>query len=1403
MLPTGLFWSADELHSAIVRHPLLMPPQARVTEAIARMAQAQTELEIFTVIGDSSLSGELTPIVAEALRQTSHQTAPTQTAERSEISRPEISSLVAPLSSLSLDRRSVFATVRSSCVVVVDRSLDRPPLDPNLSSPHCPPLATASGYVPETISGTESETIPSLGMGTVLGIVTEGDIVRLLAQGASLEQLTLAAVMQSPHLVLPEVLPHDACSDRAALLSQLQHLSSSPVPVVNDRGDVVGLVTATSLQLAQSVVLNVPTPSSPSIEVQPPDLPKSDLQPPDLQASDLQPPHSRKPNFIKRLVDNLPGVIFQFAPSPNAAPATPTVTPTTAPNITDIRQGVLRFISHGVEVLTGYSPTLFYAGQQTLGGLIHPADRELVRTRVQQAIDQSIPYRIEYRLQTRSGHYLWLQEQGQGYYDSQGKLLWLDAIAINITDLQQTKANLKESEARYRALLEGASDAIFLADIHGNITEVNRQAEQLTGYSRQQLTQMHIQQLHPPCDHERAIAAFRETCNQDRRSVLNLGLLCADGSAIPVDITGTVLEINGSLVVLGIFRDARERKRIEEQLRRQEAHLLSAQRIAKLGSWEFEIGSRQITWSDEVFHLFGYDPAQKPPSYDELQALLHPDDRQQHDLLIQQAITSGQAYEMELRVQLPHRSEHTLLVRGEAILDDQGQSIRLLGTVLDITDRLRSQAALQATEAKLKAILKYAPMAIFVKDVEGRYLLINDNFPLGRQTSTADCLGKTDLEIFPEATARQFRANDQHVWQVGHTCEFQETLEDGEITYTFLSTKFLLRDEADRPYALGGISADITARQAAEIQLQKTNQELARATRLKDEFLANMSHELRTPLNAILGMSEVLQESILGDLNADQQQAITTIEQSGSHLLELINDILDLSKIEAGKVELERSTVPVDELCQSSLSFIQHLAMKKSIRLVVDIPDEIRQFCLWVDRRRVRQVLINLLNNAVKFTPDHGEITLSVQLETHVPHSNLTTGSVPSNLGFVQAWENPQTWDLLDESAPATPIEPDQPSPHHPGISFTVADTGIGIAEQDQSKLFQAFVQIDSSLSRHYEGTGLGLTLAKRVVELHGGTIGLVSEPNVGSQFTIYLPPSCLSGMDTRFGVRSGFYRAGANLLSRLSVAGGSGLAETPIATDRLNQREFLGEDQPESLLDDPLNPSLDQQADQQADQLADQQAGKRSGDPDAADEDVRSVPRSGFDPSAELTNYADRLDTSLESLTAYSSASIEYLLRHQQHPLRAISILVVEDNATNLEMIASYLEKVGYRILTAENGREAIELAETTYPDLILMDVHMPVMDGLTAVQQMRSMVELAEIPIVALTALAMDGDQERCLSAGFSDYLPKPVPLKSLAGQVANWLKSSLHLQAKHAVFEHLFEHLNDDFKHEKNHD
>lgn len=385
--------------------------------------------------------------------------------------------------------------------------------------------------------------------------------------------------------------------------------------------------------------------------------------------------------------------------------------------------------------------------------------------------------------------------------------------------------------------------------------------------------------------------------------------------------------------------------------------------------------------------------------------------------------------------------------------------------------------------------------------------------------------------------------------------------------------------------------------------LSRANSNLARALRVKDEFLANMSHELRTPLNAILGLSESLSEQVAGPLNEKQEKYLGTINESGHHLLSLINDILDLAKIEAGQLTLDITTVDINSVCQAGMRMVKQLSQRKNQDVRVEIDPTIG--LMWADERRLKQMIVNLLSNAVKFTPESG----SLGLEVH--------GDKEENK-----------------------------------VSITVWDQGIGISENNLPLLFKPFVQLDSGLARESSGTGLGLVLVAQMAQMHGGSVSVQSQPGKGSRFTILLPwePATVGESEARLRTTGKFP------------------AIKP------------GEKRP--------------------------------------------------------------------------------------------TILLVEDTREVVMMLVDYLEMAGFNMVAAQDGVDGLTQAKIAHPDLILMDIQMPRMDGFETTKKLRSDPEFKETPIIALTALAMPNDRQRCIEAGMNEYLSKPVNLKALVKLIRTFL-------------------------------
>jgi two-component system, sensor histidine kinase and response regulator len=657
----------------------------------------------------------------------------------------------------------------------------------------------------------------------------------------------------------------------------------------------------------------------------------------------------------------------------------------------------------------------------------------------------------------------------------------------------------------------------------------------------------------------------------------------------------------------------------------------------------------------------------------------------------------------------------------------------------DVTEYKRVEQELARERNLFDALMDNIPDTIYFQDTEGRFIRINK--AQARMLGVADprdAVGKTDFDYFPPEVAQGFHESEQKLLQSGSLIldHIQSAVKPDGQPIWFSATEAPLYDDEGRIIGLVGISRDITGRKLVEAELERAKEEAEKANRAKGEFLANMSHEIRTPMNGIIGMTELALDT---PLNTDQREYLTMVKDSADALLTLINDILDFSKIEAGKLAMDETDFNVHDIMANTLRSLSVRASQKNLELIWSakpgVPEIVRG-----DAGRIRQVMMNLVGNAIKFT-ESGEVAATVQVRKRRENEAL--------------------------------------------LQFSVRDTGMGIAPEKQKTIFEAFTQADNSMTRRFGGTGLGLTISSRLVELMKGKIWLESEPGKGStfHFTAWLglsktgpPESIPKGTDSLHGLRvlvvddnaTNRKVLGAMLrhwsMQPVAVSGGKeGL-------NALQTAASAGKPFPLVLIDAQM-PEIDGFS------LADKikhdarlagatimmltSAGRRG---DAARCRELGVAAYLIKPIRQ----SELMEAILAALgNAVSEAPTTVITRHTLRENRQkLQILLVEDNAVNQQLVLRLLEKRGHKVTVASDGRDALALFRKSTFDVILMDVQMPVMNGFQATAAIRQEEESTgtHTSVIAMTAHAMEGDRERCLAAGMDAYISKPVQVNEL---------------------------------------
>jgi PAS domain S-box-containing protein len=1022
---------------------------------------------------------------------------------------------------------------------------------------------------------------------------------------------------------------------------------------------------------------------------------------------------------------------------------------------------------------------------------LHAEDREPTRHLWLESVAGRQPYDVEYRVRRRDGEYRWFKTRGVPIRDSKGNIVKWFGTCTDITELRRAEEALRQAhrelemkvaertaELRKQAnLLNLTHDAIFVRDMDGAVTYWTRGAEALYGWTADEApgkTKYELLRTVFPVPLEQIEAELLSAGRWEGELVRTR----KDGSRVVVASRWSLQRDRrgAAVAVLETNNDITERRRADETLRRQ-ANLLEQSHDA-IFVWELQ--GTIVYWNRGGEQLYGFSREEAVG-------------RRSHELLRTEHPMASEAFETLLEREGTWSGELTqttrdgrkIVVETRHVLMREADGRRLvLETNRDTTERKRVEEALRESEAKLEEAQRIAHVGYWERDLDTDLVTWSDetygifglcpkerSLTLGR---VAELVHPDDRPRMLEAVAEALRSGSRY------DVEYRAIRPNGEVRIVH-SQGAVTKDKSGQPRRMFGTVQDITERRAKEAA--------EAANRAKDEFLALVSHEIRTPMNAILGMTELALET---ELTEDQRQCLKTVKSAGDNLLGIINDLLDFSKIEAGKLELAPADFSLRAAVGDTLRALAVRAHRKGLELVChvqpDVPD-----ALVGDAGRLRQVLLNLVGNAIKFT-DQGEVEVRVGVISD-------QSSVIGN----QSVDAPSL--ITDHCSLIT-------------LHFTVRDTGIGIPQDKQESIFRAFEQEDTSTTRKYGGTGLGLTIASRLVALMGGQITVESEPGRGSSFAFIAgfglqphpaetpavpPPVVLRELPVLIVDDNATNRRILEEWLRgwqmEPVAVGDGIA----AMDALWHAVSTGRPYALVLLDArmpdtdglALAAQIRKRGEWSATRIILLTSGDRPGD-QARSQELR-IDAHLLKPvqQEELLEAIYRVMSRTNGGAPAASRGVATGREPAPAPVPAavsLRVLVAEDNEFNAQLLKQLLVRRGHRVRLAKNGREALALlgirgqesgdrgqgsgvgapltpesrALTPDFDLLLLDVHMPELDGFQVVEAVRERERAAggHLPVIALTARARREDRERCLAAGMDDFLAKPIHAATLWG-------------------------------------
>ncbi|MDB5323472.1 MAG: domain S-box protein [Phycisphaerales bacterium] len=938
-------------------------------------------------------------------------------------------------------------------------------------------------------------------------------------------------------------------------------------------------------------------------------------------------------------------------------------------------------------------------------------------------------------------------------WGSEGQIAGAVNVVVDITDRKRTEKALKESEERFRTLAKATNDAVWDWDLDTNKVWWSEGIFTLFGHVLEQGSAepaWWLERVHP--DDRRAVEAFFFDVVRGRELswVDEYRFRSADGSYKDVYDRGYVIRDGDGRAIrmIGAMLDITARKRAEESLRESEERFRGTFENAAVGIANIDFEGRWLRVNQRLCDIVGRTREELLQTT--FQEITYPDDL---SVSFEQftPFTRGERNDYAYQKRYVRKDGSLVWVEifGTLQRDAAGKPAYAIAMIQDISERKRLEQELRESEHRWRSLTEALPQLVWTATPDGACDYFSTQWTDHTGVPERGLLGWSWLEtLHPDD-----RKATQQAWTAAiqgpgaYDVEYRVRRSDG--AYRWFKTRGApIRDSAGGIFKWFGTCTDITDAKTAEEELRLAKEAAESANRAKDEFLANVSHEIRTPMNAILGLTTL----VLGTrLNDGQRHSLTTVKSAANNLLGIINDLLDFSKIEAGKLELDATDFSLRAALGDTLRALAIRAHQKGLELASNVQPDVPDYLVG-DAGRLRQVLLNLVGNAIKFT-EKGEVVVEVNTDADTPSVN----------GDVH-------------------------------LLFTVRDTGIGIPRDKQATIFRAFEQEDSSTTRKYGGTGLGLTIAAQLAELMGGKITVESEPGRGSLFSITTrfgrsskrealigairSPDPLNDLrvlivDDNFTNRHILEEWLQNWRMR-PVAVGDGAA----ALDAVRSAAAAGTPYPLVLLDGRMPDTDGLTLAGEMRQRVDVSSSTRIVLLSSDDRTINIARSREMGISAHLLKPVQQSElleairnvmsrTTEETAPATTAGPTQVADRAPPVPATPpLRILVAEDNEFNVTLLNELFALRGHHVHVAGDGREALALAMGGAFDLLLLDIHMPEMDGFEVVQAIRERERTTgrHLPVIAFTARSGKTDRERCLAAGMDDFLSKPIQADAL---------------------------------------